>query len=281
MLIYKNHKYMKRVLFILLPLVVIFLTVAISCKGKRGSESQKVAGKEEAELLTKEIEEAVYPLPTSAEVIRMLSELEVGYIIGISNPAENAKNYISSQEMALNMGIYGADLSYATLYNMEQEVLNYLDAIRSLTNELDMSKLYNERLYDEIKASFDDRDRLVSILTTAFNGTYNYLSENGQQAQALMVVAGAWVEGMYITTHISENVYHVEGIVRVLMEQKRSFELFLEIAKPHAEDPSVSDILRMLEPIRVIYQTIEDSITVKNVEDLTLAIDKIREEMTS
>lgn len=272
---------MKRFLFILLPLVVISLTVAISCKGKRGSESQKVAGKGEAELLTKEIEDAVYPLPTSAEVIRMLSELEVGYIIGISNPAENAKNYISSQEMALNMGIYGADLSYATLYNMEQEVLNYLDAIRSLTNELDMSKLYNERLYDEIKASFDDRDRLVSILTTAFNGTYNYLSENGQEAQALMVVAGAWVEGMYITTHISENVYHVEGIVRVLMEQKRSFELFLEIAKPHAEDPSVSDILRMLEPIRVIYQTIEDSITVKNVEDLTLAIDKIREEMTS
>ncbi|MEZ4999589.1 MAG: hypothetical protein R2727_02555 [Bacteroidales bacterium] len=36
--------------------------------------------------MTKEIGEAVYPLPTSMDVIKMLTELEVGYIIGISSP---------------------------------------------------------------------------------------------------------------------------------------------------------------------------------------------------
>lgn len=281
MLIDKNHKSMKRLLFVFLPLVVFSLTVATSCKGNRSGDSQKKVDSEEVETLTKELEEAVYPLPTSAEVIRMLTELEVGYIIGISNPPQNVHNYITSRQMALNMGIYGADLSYATLYNMEQEALDYLESIRVLANELNMSTLYNERLYNEIKQSYDDRDRLVSILTSAFNGTYKYLSENDQEAQALMVVAGAWVEGMYITTHISETVYHVEGMVRVLMEQKKSFELFLEIAKPHSEEPSVSDILRILEPVRVIYEGVDDSITVKDVEDITLAIEKVRDELIS
>ncbi len=79
-----------------------------------------------------EIETNVYPLPTSAEVIKMLTDLEVGYIIGISNPVENTKKYFSSTTRAINLGVYGADLSYATLYNMQQEVINYLDAIRSL-----------------------------------------------------------------------------------------------------------------------------------------------------
>ena len=81
-------------------------------------------------MLEDEIEKNVYPLPTSAEVIKMLSELEVGYILGIANPVDNARKYLTSSGKAINMGVYGADLSYATLYNIQQEVINYLDAIQ-------------------------------------------------------------------------------------------------------------------------------------------------------
>ena len=72
-----------------------------------------------------QIETNVYPLPTSAAVIKMLTDLEVGYIIGISNPVENTKKYFSSTTRAINIGVFGADLSYATLYNIQQEVINY------------------------------------------------------------------------------------------------------------------------------------------------------------
>ena len=189
---------------------------------------------EQVKTIESEIEANVYPLPTSAEVINMLTELEVGYIIGISNPVENAKKYFSSTSRAINLGVYGADLSYATLYNKQQEVINYLSAIRSLANELNMSKIYDETLYDKIKQNFDNKDELVKILTGAFNDTYAFLSENDQQALAILVVGGAWVEGMYLTTHVSEAAYQVAGISKVLLEQKKSFELFLEIAQPYA-----------------------------------------------
>lgn len=268
----------------LLPVItVVFLLFAlVSCKNKsKSSDGQQQIDIQEVEQLTKEIEEAVYPLPTSAEVIRMLTELEVGYMIGISNPPDNVKNYVTSKSKAINLGIYGADLSYATLYNMNQDVINYLDAIRSLANDLNMSKLYNQRLYDEIKNSFDNRDKLVEILRGAFNGTYKYLSENDQQAQALMVVAGAWVEGMYITTHISESVYHVEGIVKVLLEQKKSFELFIELARPHQDDPAVNEILIMFEPMTKIYEGLDTSLSLKNVQDITAEIEVLRDKMAS
>ena len=72
---------------------------------------------EQVKEIENQIEANVYPLPTSAEVIKMLTELEVGYIIGITNPVENTKKYFSSSTRAVNLGVYGADLSYATLYN--------------------------------------------------------------------------------------------------------------------------------------------------------------------
>jgi hypothetical protein len=142
-----------------------------------------------------------------------------------------------------------------------------------------MSKIYSEELYDKIKNNFDNRDELVKILTSAFNDTYGYLSENDQQTLALLVVGGAWVEGMYLTTHVSEAAYQVAGISRVLLEQKKSFELYLDITKPYLNDPIVSDFVKILDPINKVYSTLSTSLTDQNIMDITKAITDIRSQI--
>ena len=263
----------------ILPFLMISIILTTSCKDRTAGKQQKKAEAEQVKTIENEIGKNVYPLPTSAEVIKMLTELEVGYIIGISNPVANTKKYFSSTTRAINLGVYGADLSYATLYNMQQEVINYLTAIRSLSNELNMSKIYNEALYDSIKKNFDKRDELVKILTGAFNDTYGYLAENDQQTLALLVVGGAWVEGMYLTTHVSEAAYQVAGISRVLLEQKKSFDLYLEITQPYATDPSISDFVKKLDPIKKVYEGLGTSLTEQNIKDITKVITEVREQI--
>jgi hypothetical protein len=268
---------MKKILAgIILPILMLGILSVTSCKNRTAEKQQKATEMEQVKTIENKIEENVYPLPTSAAVIKMLTELEVGYIIGISNPVANEKKYFSSTTRAINTGVYGADLSYATLYNMQQPVLDYLSAIRSLTNELNMSKIYNETLYDSIKKNFDKRDDLVRILTNAFNDTYVYLADNDQQPLALLVVGGAWVEGMYLTTHVSEAAYQVSGISKVLLEQKKSFELYLELTKPYMNDPAVSDFVKKLDPIKKVYDGLGSSLTEQNIKDITAAITGIR-----
>ena len=142
---------MKKIVIVLLPVLILTVTGLFSCKNQKGSDDQEKIDIQEIEELSKEIEEIMYPIPTSAEVIKMLTELEVGYMVGVSNSVENANNYVTSKSKAINLGVYGADLSYATLYNMNQDVINYLDAIQVLANDLNMSDLYSQELYDEIK----------------------------------------------------------------------------------------------------------------------------------
>lgn len=262
-----------------LPLLIIGSTCLISCKDRAAAKQQKKVEQEQVKEIQGQIESNVYPLPTSAEVIKMLTDLEVGYIFGISNPVENSKKYFISSTRAINLGAYGADLSYATLYNQQQTVINYLDVIRSLSNELNMSKIYNEDLYTRIKQNFDNKDELVKILTSSFNDTYAYLSENDQQPLALLVVGGAWVEGMYLTTHVSEAAYQVAGISKVLLEQKKSFETYLEITKPYLNDPSVGDFVKLLDPIKKVYEGIGTSLTEQNIKDITKVIVDIRSQI--
>ena len=98
---------------IILPILMISFIFLTSCKDRAAEKQQKKLEMEQVKTIEDQIEENVYPLPTSAEVIKMLTDLEVGYIIGISNPVENTKKYFISTTRAINMGVYGADLSYA------------------------------------------------------------------------------------------------------------------------------------------------------------------------
>jgi hypothetical protein len=264
---------------VIFPLLVISfscISSCSSCKNRTAAKQQKNTEKKE---IQGQIESKVYPLPTSAEVIKMLTDFEVGYSIGITNPVANTKKYFSSPVRAINLGVFGADLSYATLYNQQQEVINYLNAIRELANELNMSKVYNEELYPKIKQNYDNRDELVKILQTTFNDTYAYLDDNDEQPLALLVVGGAWVEGMYLTTQVSDAAYQFEGISKVLLEQKKSLDTYMDITKPYLTDPSVGDFVKRLDPVNKVYGGIGTSLTEQNIKDITKVIVDVREQI--
>jgi hypothetical protein len=268
----------KTIAAVIIPLLILSfsgLTSCNSCKNRSDKNDNRIM-KEQKNMLETQIEKNVYPLPTSAEVIKMLTDLQVGYNLGISNDVDNAKKYYTSAARSINLGVYGADLSYATLYNMDQKVIDYMDAIRTIANDLNMTKIYNAPLYDSIKKNFDNKNKLVKILTGAFDDTYAYMSDNDQQILALLVVGGAWVEGMYLTCNVNEAAYSVYGISKVLIEQKKSFDLFLDVTKPYVEDPILADFIKTLEPIRNVYAGLTTSLTDQNIKDITAAMTIIR-----
>ena len=273
---------MRKIFFaVILPMLVAGIFGLSSCKSKTTNNQQNVAEMEQVKTIQTEIQANVYPLPTSAEVMKMLTDLEVGYVIGITNPIENSKKYFTSKSRSINLGAYGADLSYVTLYNIQQDVLNYLEAIRGLANELNMSQVYNESLYESVKANFDNRDELVKILTKAFNDTYSIMRDNDQQTLALLVVGGAWIEGMHLSVNVSESAYDAAGFSKLLLEQKKSFELFLDLAKPYANDAMIADFLLEVEPIRAVYANLGTSLTLEDIKKIKTAIEVVRAKIVS
>jgi hypothetical protein len=139
-----------------------------------------------------------------------------------------------------------------------------------------MAKVYDRSLYDSIKKNIDNRDRLVAILTSTFNDTYNFMADNDQQTLALLVVGGAWVEGMYLTTNVSEAAYNVATISKILIEQKKSFETYLDLTKPYMDEQMMKDFIKELDPIKTVYAGLGTSLTDANIKDIKTAMFKIR-----
>ena len=192
-----------------MAVMVIALAFSItSCKKtQKETGEQKKAEKEEitkAEIKEK-VSEVVYPLPSTFNITETLNRIGASFIISLTNDVENVDQYVTEDKQALNLGVYSTDLSYATTYNMKQYIMDYMEVNRNLVNELGITGAYSPELIERVKEQFNNKDQMVDIITNSFYNTYEFMKKQGKEELAMMIVAGSWIEAMYITTHISEN----------------------------------------------------------------------------
>lgn len=260
----------------LITSVVLLLT---SCNMKRKSSGD---GPQDGAVLEKttveeKVREFVYPLPTAFEVTEMLNRIGAAYILTLSNPVSNVERYLTEKSKALNLGIYSADLSYASAYNQKQSVIDYMDVSKKLIDALNISGAISQDVIEQVEANQDNKDELVDIITNTFYDTYEYLNQANRGSVSLLVLAGTWVEGLYIVTHITENVYYNKEMVTIIMKQKASLDTLMELMQVAKDDPAVAETISELLPLYNTYLAVEnDAITEAQVLFITKEIYRVR-----
>src|SRR6056297_1983651 len=141
-------KTMKRYAFIA-TMAVLFIAIGFSFNGCKQAQKDEESGAEQTkeEIITKsdikeDVSEVVYPLPSNFEITETLNEIGASFIISLTNDIENVNKYVTEEKQALNLGIYSADLSYATTYNMKQYTMSYMDVSKKLVKELGITGAY-------------------------------------------------------------------------------------------------------------------------------------------
>ena len=267
-----NQPVIKACLFLFIALFVFF-----GCKTKVEKEpaATEVTEKDmDKEAVIEEI--SGYPLPTSFIVTKMLNEAKAPYILSICNTDENVGNYFMQKEKALNLGVYGADLSYASTYNMKQETMLYLKASKRLTDEMEISTAFNTNYVERIENSLENGDSLISIISDSFYDTYDYLIANEKDKLAILVMAGSWIEGLYITSQIALTAGDNTKFLEIIAHQKNSLNTLLEVMDPVKDDEDAAEIYSSLTELSKLYNTIEEIITDEQLEEISNSIESLR-----
>lgn len=269
-----NRRAISRYTFILCALAFSVVACKPVDKKKGGEQTVKPLLKKAIES---EVKDVVYPLPTTFELTSMLNRIGADYILGLSNSSENADKYFTEKARALNLGVYSADLSYASTYNRKQETMLFLKASKTLIDNLEITSAYNETLVDDVEKNLDDKDQLVKVITNSFYDTYEFLNKNGKANLSLLVVSGSFIEGLYIATHISENTYANPEIVKVIFDQKASLEKLLEVLEPEKNDPNVAALIAELSGLKASYDKVVDGkMTEDQLNEIIASVAKLR-----
>jgi hypothetical protein len=178
-------------------------------------------------------------VPSPVEIALILKDAGAKYDFSILNPAENKDSYATIKAKALNLGIYGADLSYVAVFDKSQEAMLYLTATKKLADDLGITNAFDEEKISRIENNLHNRDSLLILISDTYWQSEQYLKENERESVSAYMIAGGWVEGLYLGTIIEQNLRKNgtnKDILNRLAEQKTALASLIELLEAYNLD---------------------------------------------
>tara|TARA_Y100000813_G_scaffold197096_2_gene181748 strand:- start:1213 stop:1857 length:645 start_codon:yes stop_codon:yes gene_type:complete len=166
----------------------------------------------------------------------------------------SASNYVTADRQAVNLGVYGADLSYATIFEENAVSLTYLEVVKSLARDLGVGDVIGDDMLERAEANRARQDSLVAIVSEAFFNLNERLKSNGQEDLSGMVVAAGWLESLYLATRHTDSAN--EELRTRIAEQKLVMEDVIDLVNSYGQSPGLTTVIQTLEPVVAAFDAV-------------------------
>ncbi len=257
--------------------VIILLGIIAGCasdkgKSKDSEEMVTIDSLEIDEQLIKDVKtvkEIFYSLPSPLETAMILKQAGAKYNEELLNPTENTSKYVTNRSMALNLGIYTTDLSYASLFDQTQATINYMNAAKKMAEGLGILNAIDEDIIERLEANINNRDVIMDIISETIMNSSSFFEENDRQAMSTIVLVGGWIEGLYIATNLVAPSVDLKNneLVNRIIDQKLTLNTVLSLLGENADNEGIQVITTNVNELKTIFDKIK--ITNSKIEPVT------------
>jgi hypothetical protein len=255
-----NRKYRinSGMLFVFI-LVLGFLT---ACKGGKKAPEEEIPAtlpQDNTAVLQdiKQAEKIFNALPSPLESAMLIKSAGAKFNEALLDPVSNVNTYVTSKAMALNLGVYTCDLSFASMYEQTQLLIDYMNAAKKMADGLGILKAIEQKDIDELEENINNSEVIMRIVSETFMNSNSYLEDNGQPATAAMVLVGGWVEGLYISTQLVDmNDFNGNKLVGRIIDQKLSIDILLNLLNSSKGNPAVDELIVDMTKLKTVFDKI-------------------------
>lgn len=235
---------------------IILIVLTYSCLADNNENEELIFNSEN--LILKSSADVFKTIPTPIETASIISKSNVNFNKQILNHVRNVHYYETSSSMALNLGIYCADMSYTSFYDQRDITFQYLSAIKTLSEGLGISKTIDENDIIAIEDNLYNKDSIKNIVQDIFFSSGKYLNENNNPEQALLIEVGAWIEGLYIALKLSiQSMYINKELVDRIVEQSNSLDMIIHSLNNYIDYTEIKNVLQDMESLKKIYSSMK------------------------
>lgn len=242
--------------------LILVACLFAGCKGgkKAPQEDLEVEIKDNAAILQdiKQAERIFQALPSPLESAMLIKSAGARFEEKLLNSVSNVKNYVTNKAMALNLGVYTCDLSFASLYEQTQLLIDYMNAAKKMADGLGILKAIEQEDIDKLEENINNSEVIMDIVSQTFMNSNSYLEDNGQPATAAMVLVGGWIEGLYISTQLVDmNDFNQNKLVGRIIDQKLSIDILLNLLTSSKGNPAVDALMLQVGKLKTVFDKIK------------------------
>lgn len=257
-------------------LAILFSAFFIASCGSGGDKQREteitVDMTEIDQELFEDIDEAkkiFYSLPSPLETAMLIRSAGAQYDAGLLNSVDNAQNYTTNKSMALNLGIYSCDLSFASLYDQTQASISYMGAAKKMADGLGILDAIDEKTIENLEENINNREKIMDIVSETFLNSSAFLKENDRAALSAIVLVGGWMEGLYIATElVNRGTFEDNKLVVRIVDQKLSLEIVMKLLEENQSNPDVAGLIKEINELKAIFDQIKiETSTIEPIHD--------------
>ncbi len=242
-----------------LALLWIAAWVVTSC-GQRPSETLEVDMDQiepsELQISSETMNEIIQNLASPIEVAALINSLHVPFSTTYLADPEVLSTSTTSFEMAYTLGALSADLGYLNMYEKTGTAVNYLSSINRLADALQIGQFFDFNTIKRLATTSSDLDSLMFISINSFNNMDDYLRETGRSNLSALMVAGVWIEGLYLATQVASQNSN-EDLKSMIGEQKLILNDLLLVLKNYDNQTVIQSYIDDFEIIKSLYDDVK------------------------
>lgn len=254
----KNYFNFKAQVFTLVALSIF----AIGCGGEEPTENQIEApiDLESSDAQLMEINGKVFSIPSPIQTAMLVKSAGTNYNKDILNEPSRVTNYSTNFKKAINLGVYGADLGYVTMYDQTQDAISFLTAVKSIADDLGVSSAFDLELVERFENNIGNQDSLLALVSDAYKSSDRYLKENRQHDIGGLILAGGWIESLYFACNAAEMTGN-KDIKQRIAEQKTTVYNLIKLLTPYYSKPEFTLLVDDLMALNELYEQVETNYT--------------------
>jgi hypothetical protein len=275
--------------------VALFFMAACGGSKKESQESASEEFDEAAEQIEEEIDRVIVELPPPSEIPFLLMEIGADYDESLLNNIEKADQYnTTTDKMAVNLGIYTADIGYLAAYGQSQKALDYVSKCKTLAEGIGVTDQVGREFVERFEANVDERDSLAAIANEFLEGSNKQLNLKDRETVASLILTGSFVEGLYLATAIVENypkdllpedarAVILVPIVKLILDQEKPLNDLITLLKdlPDQDNEMVKGLVSNLQFLQEKYVELDIEENLQNNRGDLLLQDEALDEITN
>ena len=254
-------------------LVLSFLVLAAGCRsgGKRAPGT--IDGREAEDIADQisMIKQVYHLCPSPAEMLSVIDVADLDFDQDLLNPVDNVDKYLDTKSRTISLGVYITDLAYAAIFGRHEETLDYLDAVRSVAEEIRLTGAINDDLVRKARQNVEYLDSLFDISNEAFINMLFYCESNNRPNTIVLLSAGAFVESLYLAVNLFGEYEESAYILQHLADQKYAIDNLMAFAESlRDEDENIAAVMEEMKAISEIFSEIDpggSDVTITTQED--------------
>ncbi|MCB0428647.1 MAG: hypothetical protein H6585_09600 [Flavobacteriales bacterium] len=211
------------------------------------------------------IDNSLFSIPSPFQTALLINKIEAGYKKDILNNTSNLTTYSTNFKKALNLGVYGADLGYITVYDVPQDAISYLNSVQKLADELGVSSAFDEKTIKRFQNNIGNRDSLLTLISVAYRASDEYLKNNERNDVGALVLTGGWVESLYFSLNVAKTNPHQELLNRI-GDQKHTIDNLINLLRRYNDQEDISKLLNKLIDLAYDFDAVEMQYTYEKPE---------------